>query len=96
MPEPTDADLHTTVKDLTKPFAFSFTDLDGHVVSNTDARFKDKVVLINVTGSWCPNCHDESPFLAELYDKYHARGLEVVALDFEEADQLKDPVRLRR
>ncbi|MGA2714984.1 MAG: TlpA disulfide reductase family protein [Bryobacteraceae bacterium] len=95
LPEPTDADLHTTVKDLTKPFVFSFTDLDGHVVSNIDAQFKNKVVLINVTGSWCPNCHDESPFLAKLYDKYHAQGLEVVALDFEEADQLKDPVRLK-
>jgi thiol-disulfide isomerase/thioredoxin len=95
MPEPTDADLHTTVRDLTKPFAFSFTDLDGHLVSNTDARFRNKVVLINLTGSWCPNCHDESPFLAKLYDDYHAQGLEIVALDFEEADQLKNPVRLR-
>jgi thiol-disulfide isomerase/thioredoxin len=52
-------------------------------------------VLINITGSWCPNCHDEAPFLAELYKKYRAQGLEIVGLDFEEADQLKDPVRLR-
>jgi hypothetical protein len=30
-----------------------------------------------------------------LYRKYHGAGLEIVALSFEEADQLKDPVRLR-
>jgi thiol-disulfide isomerase/thioredoxin len=95
LPEPTDADLHTTVKDPKAPFAFSFPDLNGHVVSNTDPRFLGKVVLINITGSWCPNCHDEAPFLAALYDKYHSQGLEVVALSFEEADQLKNPTRLK-
>ena len=93
--EPTDADRHTGVKDPSQPFAFSFPDLSGNVVSNTDARFKNKVVLINITGSWCPNCHDEAPFLAEVYRKYHDRGLEIVALSFEEAEQLADPVRLR-
>ncbi|HKD04823.1 MAG TPA: TlpA disulfide reductase family protein [Bryobacteraceae bacterium] len=95
LPEPTDANQHTGVKDPSKPFAFSFPDLSGKIVSNTDARFRGKVVLINITGSWCPNCHDEAPFLAELYRKYHDRGLEIVALSFEEAEQLQDPTRLR-
>jgi thiol-disulfide isomerase/thioredoxin len=95
LPEPTDPTTHTTVKNPNEPFPFSFPDLKGNIVSNTDARFRGKVVLINVTGSWCPNCHDEAPFLASLYDKYHSQGLEVVALSFEEADQLKDPTRLR-
>jgi len=95
LPEPTDPNTHTTVKNPNEPFPFSFPDLKGNIVSNTDARFRGKVVLINVTGSWCPNCHDEAPFLASLYDKYHSQGLEVVALSFEEADQLKDPTRLR-
>jgi peroxiredoxin len=95
LPEPTDADLHTTVKDPKAPFAFSFPDLNGNVVSNTDSRFRGKVVLINITGSWCPNCHDEAPFLAALFNKYHDQGLEIVALSFEEADQLKNPTRLK-
>jgi thiol-disulfide isomerase/thioredoxin len=95
LPPPTDPDHHTTVKDASEPFKFSFPDLNGKIVSNTDARFQGKVVLVNVTGSWCPNCHDEAPFLAELYRKYHNKGLEVVALSFEEDDQLKNPVRLR-
>jgi thiol-disulfide isomerase/thioredoxin len=95
LPEPTDPSKHTSVKDPTKPFTFALNDINGNPVTNEDARFRGKVVLINITGSWCPNCHDEAPFLAALYKKYHSQGLEIVALSFEEADQLKDPVRLR-
>jgi thiol-disulfide isomerase/thioredoxin len=95
LPKPTDPDHHTSVKNSSEPFRFSFPDLNGKIVSNTDARFQGKVVLVNVTGSWCPNCHDEAPFLAELYRKYRNQGLEVVALSFEEDDQLKNPTRLR-
>jgi thiol-disulfide isomerase/thioredoxin len=40
-----------------------------------------------VTGTWCPNCHDEAQYLVQLYAKYHNKGLEIVALDFEEPDQ---------
>lgn len=95
LPEPTDPDLHTTMKDPKEPFRFSFPDLNGHLVSNTDPRFRGKVLVVEITGSWCPNCHDEAPFLAEMYRKYGPQGLEVVSLSFEEADQLKDPTRLR-
>ncbi len=95
VPEPTDPDEHTRVRDTNEPLQFSFPDLNGKLVSNTDAQFKGKVVIVNVTGSWCPNCHDEAPFLVELYRKYHAQGLEIVALDFEEPEQRKDPTRLQ-
>jgi peroxiredoxin len=95
VPDPTDPTRHTSVKDPNEAFRFSFPDLNGHMVSNADARFRGKVVLVNITGSWCPNCHDEAPFLAALYKKYRDQGLEIVALSFEEGDQLKDPARLR-
>jgi len=95
LPEPTDPDLHTTMKDPTDPFRFSFPDLNGRMVSNADARFRGKVLVVEITGSWCPNCHDEAPFLAEMYRKFGGQGVEIVSLSFEEADQLKDPARLR-
>ena len=57
--------------------------------------FAGKVVLVNISGSWCPNCHDEAPFLASLFKKYRDRGLEIVTLSFEEPDQLANPTRLR-
>ncbi len=65
------------------PFAFSFPDLDGHPVAFTDERFRDKVVIVSIGGSWCPNCHDEAAFLAPLYERLHASGLEIVYLEFE-------------
>src|SRR5579863_854429 len=95
LPELIYPNLDTTVKDPKEPFHFSFPDLNGRTVSNTDARFQGKALVVEITGSWCPNCHDEAPFLAEMYRKYGGKGLEIVSLSFEEADQLKDPVRLR-
>jgi thiol-disulfide isomerase/thioredoxin len=92
---PTDTARHTSVKNASEPFRFSFPDLDGKIVSNTDPKFAGKVLLINISGSWCPNCHDEAPFLASLYRKYRGQGLEIVTLSFEEADQLANPTRLR-
>lgn len=95
LPEPADPAQHTRVADAQKPLEFRFPDLSGRIVSNTDARFLGKVVLVVITGSWCPNCHDEAPFLADLYRKYRDRGLEIVALDFEEPAQMDDLARLR-
>jgi peroxiredoxin len=92
---PTDPFLHTSVKDPDEPLHFQGVDLDGHAVSDADPRFHGKVVIVAISGSWCPNCHDEAPFLEELYRTYRAQGLEIVALSFEEAEQFKDPTRLR-
>jgi peroxiredoxin len=92
---PTDPTEQTTVKDPSARFKFSFPDLSGKVVSNTDPQFDGKVVIVAIGGSWCPNCHDEAPFLESLYKQFHSRGLEIVNLSFEEGDQLKDPARLR-
>jgi thiol-disulfide isomerase/thioredoxin len=94
VPKPDDAEGHTSVKDPAQPFQFRFPDLTGKTVSNTDSLFKEKVVLVNITGSWCPNCHDEAPYLEQLYRKYHPQGLEIVALDFEEPDQQQNLARL--
>jgi peroxiredoxin len=90
LPAPTDTAEQTTVKDPTVPFAFSFPDLSGKLVSNTDPRFDGKVVIVAIGGSWCPNCHDEAPFLVSLYKQFHSQGLEIVNLSFEEESQLKD------
>ena len=84
LPEPADFAKHTTIADPSKPFRFKLPDLDGKTVSSDDARFKGKVIVAVVTGTWCPNCHDEAQYLVQLHKKYRDQGLEVVALDFEE------------
>lgn len=74
---------YTGMSNPAEPFRFSFPGLDGKVVSSTDERFKNKVVVVTMTGSWCPNCYDEAPVLQEFYERYRGQGLEVVALAFE-------------
>lgn len=95
LPEPPDPSRYTSVKDPSEPLHFRFPDLHGRIVSDGDAQFRGKVVIVSIGGSWCPNCHDEAPFLEELYRKFHAQGLEIVELSFEDADEMKNPERVR-
>jgi len=56
---------------------------DGHLVSINDKKFKSKVVVIQILGSWCPNCMDETRFLSDYYNKNHQRGIEIIGLAYE-------------
>lgn len=87
LPQPDDYLTHTVARDPNEKFTFNFPDATGKLISNDDPRFKDKVVLAIVTGTWCPNCHDEAQYLVELDKKYRDKGLAIVALDFEEPEQ---------
>ncbi|WP_321477012.1 TlpA disulfide reductase family protein [uncultured Paludibaculum sp.] len=96
IPEPPDPTHYIAVKNPAEPFAFQFEDLDGKPVSLSDATFRGKAVIVTITGSWCPNCHDEAPFLLDLYRKYHAKGLEIVSLGFEYTGEIeRDRTQLR-
>jgi thiol-disulfide isomerase/thioredoxin len=86
-----------TQADTTEPLRFGFPDLQGRMVRHDDSRFKGKVVLLDVFGTWCPTCHDATPELLRLYRKYHSRGLEVVGLAFEATgDTAVDARQVRR
>ena len=63
--------------------AFSFPDENGNMVSLNDACFKDKVVLVQIMGTWCPNCLDSSVFYTQFHNEYKDQGFEVVALTVE-------------
>ncbi|OIQ17008.1 TlpA disulfide reductase family protein [Lacinutrix sp. MedPE-SW] len=65
--------------------AFSFPDANGNMVSLSDEQFKNKVVLVQIMGTWCPNCLDESKYYAQFYKDNKDKGLEIVALAFEYA-----------
>lgn len=95
LPEPANFTTHTTLRDPDERFTFSFPDVKGQTVSSTDAKFKDKVIVAIVTGTWCPNCHDEAQYLVSLYKQYRGKGLEIVALDFEEPEQQDELSRVQ-
>ena len=86
-----------TQADTTGPFRFAFPDLDGRLVTERDPRFRGKVVVVDVFGTWCPTCHDAAPELVRLYRKYHERGLEIVGLAYEvSGDTAMDRRQVRR
>lgn len=62
---------------------FRFPDLDSNMVSIHDERFRNKVVVIQIMGSWCPNCMDETAFLSDYYKSNKQRGVEMIALAYE-------------
>ena len=78
-----DAYKITAMRTADQRFDFTFPDLDHNTVTSKAARFRGKVLIVALAGSWCPNCHDEAAFLAPLYEEYRAKGLEVVSLMFE-------------
>jgi thiol-disulfide isomerase/thioredoxin len=78
-----DAESLTYLKEGYKTLDFSFPDQSGKNISLTDERFKNKVVILQIFGTWCPNCMDETKFLAPWYDANKDRGVEILGLAYE-------------
>ncbi len=78
-------------------FRFDFPDLDGQSLSSEDPRFDGKVLVVNIFGSWCPNCNDEAPLLADWHRRFGPQGLEIVGLAYEfSGDPERDRTMVRR
>lgn len=65
-------------------FKFNLPSVDGSRVS--DADFKDKVLLVDIWGTWCPPCREEIPHLVELQEKYGEQGFQIVGINYEGGD----------
>ena len=66
-----------------KTSTLRFPNLNGKLKSLNDEDFKGKIKILQIFGSWCPNCHDASQLLNELKNKYEKKGLTIVGLAFE-------------
>ncbi len=75
----------TFLKDGYDNIAFKFPDTSGKMISLTDERFKNKVVIVQIMGTWCPNCLDESKYYSQYQKENKDRDVEFVALAFEYA-----------
>lgn len=78
-------DSLTYIKEGEGPFTFSFPDTEGKTVSLADDRFEDKVTIVQIMGTWCPNCLDETKFLVNYLNENGDKDLEIVGLAFEYA-----------
>ena len=88
------ADSLTYLISKNKPFVFNHAkQLNGKPFLFSSANYQNKVVIIQIMGTWCPNCLDETKFLKELYKDLHPYGLEIISVcyeaDVEKKKQLK-------
>ncbi len=88
-----DASMLTHLRNPGARFDFTFPDLDGKPVSLSDARFNDKVVIVMLGGSWCPNCHDETTFMVPFVKAREGKGLAAVMLMFEHFGDMPQAVQ---
>ena len=81
-----DANTLTHLKEGYDKISFSFPNLDGELVSLNDEKYKNKVVIVQIFGTWCPNCKDETKFLTEWYQNNKDRNVAIIGLAFEAKD----------
>ncbi|MBL0740144.1 peroxiredoxin family protein [Chryseolinea lacunae] len=81
-----DAEKLTFLKEGYETIAFSFPDVTGKKISLTDEKYKNKVVILQLFGTWCPNCMDETKFLAPWYRENKNRGVEIIGMAYERKD----------
>jgi len=70
-----------------------FPDADGMMWSLDSPDWRGHPRIIEVFGTWCPNCHDETRYLVELDKKYRSRGLRIIGLAFELTGDFKRDAR---
>ena len=80
-----DSKTLTKLKDGVQSINFSFKDTNGKFVSLNDVQFKDKVVVVQILGTWCPNCLDETQFFLSYIEENPNQNLAFVGLSVEAA-----------
>ncbi len=72
-----------------QPVDFSFINTEGKQISLSDEQYKNKPVIVQLMGSWCANCMDETAYLSVLYNQYQPKGLEIIALAYERTTDIE-------
>ena len=76
-------DSLTFLKEGYKTVDFSFENPDGKMISINDEQYQNKIKIVQIFGTWCPNCRDETNFLVNYFKGNDTEGIEVIALAFE-------------
>lgn len=78
-----DAFSQTNIVGSERLAGLEFPNSAGEMKSLSKLAGGAKVTLVEIFGTWCPNCHDAASLLKELRGKYSDRGLQVIGLAFE-------------
>jgi thiol-disulfide isomerase/thioredoxin len=82
----TDPDSLTVMREGYTTIDVSFPDLQGRMVNPTDEKYRNKVVILQLFGTWCPNCMDETRFLVDWYNRNNHRDVAIIGLAYETSD----------
>jgi thiol-disulfide isomerase/thioredoxin len=77
------AESLTYLKEGFDKITFSFPDVERNMISPSDEKYDGKVLILQIFGTWCPNCMDETKFLSQWYNENHSRGVEILGLAYE-------------
>lgn len=84
-----DAEKLVQAKDKNTPVNFTLSTPDGRQISLDEPTLSGKPTILQIMGTWCPNCRDEGAFLAEYFTKHPDLNINVIGLAFEKYDDLK-------
>ncbi len=76
-------DSLTYIKDGYTELDFSFKNTEGALISLNDDKFHNKVKIVQILGTWCPNCRDETEFLMNYLKNNPTEEVAIIALAFE-------------
>ncbi len=63
--------------------SFELASSDGNIISVDNAEYEDKALIVQILGSWCPNCKDATEFLVNYVNESHNADLAIIGLTFE-------------
>lgn len=91
-----DPDSLTTLTNKSS-IEFQLKDIYKNVYSFPNPELKEKVVIIQIMGTWCPNCLDETKYYKMLHEKYNKNGLEIISIGYEVPDTFSEQAaRIKR
>ncbi|HMQ49110.1 MAG TPA: TlpA disulfide reductase family protein [Saprospiraceae bacterium] len=91
-----DPDSLTFLKKGYDRLDFSFQNTQRKTISLSDSAFQSKVCLIQIMGTWCPNCRDETLFLKDYLANHPGKDIAVIALAFERYQDQEKALKVLR
>jgi len=79
---------------IERPLLFKHVTIQGDTIDIE--KMRGKVVLLNFWSIWCSGCIKKMPAIKEVYDKYKAKGFEVISICANDIDMIEKVKRIEK
>ncbi len=73
----------TFLKEGQDKISFAFENPVGKMISLENEAYRGKAKIVQILGTWCPNCRDETNFLVDYFSEHPDSDIEIISLAFE-------------